>query len=280
MKKCTHEGLAYLVKQADVISPEQEEILWSTGILGRDKPLQLFWTVLYLLGINLALRAGQEHHALWSIGFDSQLSFAVRQGQHVVIYREDPGTKMNQGGLWHKKLLGKTVTIYPHHNRERCPVAALLKYHARLPVKHKSEALYLRPKCDSKAKESVWYCDVPVGINKLQCVVKEICDEAGFQGNFSNHSLWSTSATRMYQAGIDEQTICEIMGHRSNAVWAYKRTSEDLKWKASEMISSIAKAPHCETAVWKETKLWTHLTHCWNFLDLCNTLLCSNGLKV
>ncbi len=250
MKKCTREGIAHPVKQADVISPEQEEILWCTGILGKEKPLQLMRTVLFLLGINLALHAGQEHCALRSIGYDSQLSFAVRNGQRIVIYREDPGTKMNQGGLRHKKVPGKTVTIYPHPNRDRCPVAALLKYHARLPPKRKSDALYLWPKCDSKAKDSVWYYDIPVGINKLQSVVKEMCQEAGFQGNYSNHSLRSTSATRMYEAGIDEQIICKITGHRSNAVRAYKRTSEELKHKASATISCAAKSTH-ETTVWQ-----------------------------
>ena len=130
--------------------------------------------------------------------------------------------------------MSKTITIYPHPNRERCTVATLLKYHSRL--RRKCNALYLWPKCDSKCEDSVWYYDIPVGI-KLQTVVKDMCDEAGFQGHYSNHSLRSTSATRMYEAGIDEQTICEITGYRSNAVHAYKHTSEELKRKASETIS-------------------------------------------
>ncbi len=35
-----------------------------------------------------------------------------------------------------------------------------------------------------------------------------MCKEAGFEGKFMNHSLQSTSETRMYDGGIDEQTIC------------------------------------------------------------------------
>ncbi len=250
MKKRTREGLACPVKQADVITEDQENQLWTMGILGKDKPLQLLRTVLYLLGINLALRAGQEHRVLHSIatGHRNQLSFAVHDGKRVIIYKEDPGTKTNQGGIRHKKLLGKTVTIYPAMDRACCPVAALLKYHARLPPKRKCQALYLHPRCDSKSSDDVSYCDVAMGINKLQSAVKEMCEEAGFEGNFTNHSLRSTSATHMYQAGIDEQTICEITGYRSNAVRRYKRTSEDLKRKASQTIS-VPEKSHCETTV-------------------------------
>lgn len=64
MKKHTREGLCHPVKQADTIFPEQEEELWQKCILGKDNPVQLQQTLLYLLGINLALHAGQEHRNL------------------------------------------------------------------------------------------------------------------------------------------------------------------------------------------------------------------------
>lgn len=220
MKKRMRQGLAKPMKQADIITPEQEEELWQSGILGKDKPLQLLRTVLYLLGINLALRAGQEHHALRSIGRDSQLSFGVRNGQRIMIYKEDPGTKTNQGGLRHKKTPGKVVTIYPAENCTHCPVAALLKYHARLPPQRKCEALYLRPKSDAKCTDNVWYCDIPMGINKLQSAVKDMCREAGFTGNFSNHSLRSTCAL-MNKSSVNSQDIvpmqCKLTSiHQNN----------------------------------------------------------------
>ncbi len=120
------------------------------------------------------------------------------------------------------------MTIFPSDNPAHCPISVIYKYHTKLPSNRKIDALYLQPRSDNKARD-VWYCNMPIGINKLQSMVKEICEEAGFKGNYTNHSLRSMSATHMYRARIDEQTICEITGHRSNAVQVYKRTSETLK---------------------------------------------------
>ena len=64
MKSLSKQGLGIDKKQADVISVEQEEILWSTGILGSDKPQQLLNTMVYLIELNFPLRAGQEHRNL------------------------------------------------------------------------------------------------------------------------------------------------------------------------------------------------------------------------
>ena len=63
-----------------------------------------------------------------------------------------------------------------------------------------------------------WFYNSPVGVNKLQNVVKSVCEKAGLQGFYMNHSLRSTAATRMYQSNVSEQVIQEITGHRSLAV--------------------------------------------------------------
>ena len=64
----------------------------------------------------------------------------------------------------------------------------------------------------------VWYKDTPVGVNTLQKVVKSVCAQAGLNGHFTNQSLKSTSATRMFQRDTEEQVIQEFTGHRSLAV--------------------------------------------------------------
>ena len=60
-----------------MITYETEEILWQCGILGEHTPDILRDTVLYLLGVNLALCAGDEHYNLCRDvpELDSQLSF-------------------------------------------------------------------------------------------------------------------------------------------------------------------------------------------------------------
>ena len=64
MKERASRQLGTTHKQAQVISMNYENELWSKGVLGEDTPDKLCSTVLFLLGINLALRAGDEHQAL------------------------------------------------------------------------------------------------------------------------------------------------------------------------------------------------------------------------
>ena len=84
----------------------------------------------------------------------------------------------------------------------------------------------------------MWYLDRPAGQNKLRDVIKELCSKAKFDGFFSNHSLRSTSATKLYRNDVDEQLIQEITGHRSLAVRSYKRTCDKQRKLASNIIFS------------------------------------------
>ena len=131
---------------------------------------------------------------------------------------------MNKGGIKHRKVEAKEVHVYPVENVERCPLRIFLKYMSLLPYNRNCNSLYLQTK--KKYSPDCWYQDRPAGENKLCDVVQDICKKAGFPGFYSNHSLRSTAATRMYRSSLDEQLIQEITGHRSLAVRSYKRTSD------------------------------------------------------
>lgn len=64
MKEAAAKGIGTTPKQAEVITVEQENDLWERGFLGSDEPEKLRDTVLWLFGLNFALRAGQEHRSL------------------------------------------------------------------------------------------------------------------------------------------------------------------------------------------------------------------------
>ena len=69
---------------------------------GGDTPDKLRSTVLYILGVNCALRAGDEHYALRRPGgcTPSQLSFECNGlGVRCLVYKEDTVTKTNRGGI-------------------------------------------------------------------------------------------------------------------------------------------------------------------------------------
>jgi integrase len=83
-----------------------------------------------------------------------------------------------------------------------------------------------------------WFDDAPVGIHTLQCTIGRLCNDAGFDGFYTNHSLRATAATRLFSAGVDEQLICEKTGHRSDAIRGYKRTSEQQQELVSKIVQS------------------------------------------
>ena len=236
MKERASSGVGNAIKQAEVLTFTDEDLLWSQGLLGVHSPTALLNTVVFQLGLTCSLRAGKEHRSLRSIPFKSQFEF-VHDSQYNMFlrYTEDFGLKTNKGGLKHRSVECKVVDVYPINNVDRCPVKIFQTYLAHLPSNRVCQALYLQPRKKFNCKS--WYLDKPVGINTLQNVVKNLCETAGLPGYYTNHSLRSSSATRMYRSGIDEQIISEITGHRSIAVRSYKRTSQSQKQKASKIIS-------------------------------------------
>ncbi len=99
---------------------------------------------------------------------------------------------------------------------------------------------YLRPLACFNADGIGFSCQ-PLGIHKIENAVKDLCLQAGISGRHSNHSLRATSASRLYDAGIDEQLIQERTGHRSNAVRGYKRTSSKLQKKVTDTLCGGAR---------------------------------------
>ena len=64
MKERTAMNIGVVTKQAQLISYDQEEVLWQKGVLGEDTPDKLRDTVQFLLGFNFFLRAVGEHYSL------------------------------------------------------------------------------------------------------------------------------------------------------------------------------------------------------------------------
>ena len=236
MKQLSASGIKTPRKQADIISEEEEEALWSKCILGSDTPVKLADTLLYMLGLHFALRAGNEHRNLRFV--NSQLSLNTdKQGNRFLRYIEDTSKNM-QGGLRHRKVTPKQVDAYENKVQpSRCIVKIYEEYISHRPDAEnaiKNPAFYLRPL--SKPKSSIWFANQARGENELAKVVSRICNQGGLLGFRTNHSLRSTAASRLYNKGFDEQLIMETTGHRSNAVRGYKRTSDDQKKSISDAL--------------------------------------------
>ena len=244
-------------KQAAIITLGEEDFLWSKGVLGSENAKQLLNTMVYLIGLNFALRGGQEHRTL-SSGPTSQLKLRSNEHGQYLSYTEDV-SKTNQGGLKHRKCSPKSVVAFENtENPTRYIVKLYEKYISHCPVPSDDDApfpFYLRPL--EKPRGNIWYSNQCVGRHKLAQTVADICKKAGLSGYRTNHSLRASAATRMFDAEVDEQLICEVTGHRSNAVRSYKRTNAAQKRKLSSIVqgqgqsecaSSSTKSVHSEVS--------------------------------
>ena len=239
LKRLRRTGAGSSARQAAVLTEEEEEQLWAKGVLGSDKPKQLLQTIFFMCDKHFALRSGDEHRSL-RLGSTPNLliHFDPVSKRHYVEYREDVA-KNSQGGLRQRKLSGKCVRAYDNPERpDRCFVKLLQKYLSRRPDQC-PEAFYLKP---LSAEKNQWYAKSPIGHNTLKNLFREMCRSAGLHEpvRFTNHSLRRTAATRLYEAQVDEQLICEVTGHRSTAVRSYKRTSSALKEKVSDVLQGAA----------------------------------------
>ena len=83
-----------------------------------------------------------------------------------------------------------------------------------------------------------------------------MCADVGIQGFKTNNSLRVTTATRLFQAGVDEQLIMKRTGHRSlDGIHLYKRISSDQEEKVSQVLNSVGE--DLVPAVVKKLKLAT-----------------------
>ncbi len=229
MKKHALERISKAANSSDPISQDEEDRLWDEGVLGEDEPDVLCNTIMYLVGLTFALRGGREQRALCCPGHEPQIQVKRNdEGVEYLEYHKDLRTKTNQGGLNSRKVMPKVVCAYGHTNIDRNIVRLYKKYVSLLPTEAKSLALYKYSLARGRCSGHTWYADKPLGINTVTKTVKSMMQKIGADGRYTNHSLRVSAATRMFSSGIEEQIVKERTGHRSDAVRAYKRTSEHL----------------------------------------------------
>jgi integrase len=69
----------------------------------------------------------------------------------------------------------------------------------------------------------VWFSKMPIGEKSLATFVKDMMNEAGYKGNYTNHSLRTTTVNRMIDAGLNDGEIMNRTGHRSSTTIAKYR---------------------------------------------------------
>ena len=229
-------GIGVQKRQAEIITEEEEEIMWQKGLLGDSSPQVLLDTMVYCCGLYFALRSGCEHRRLRNT--PCQIQLVERIGERAYLEYTEDLSKNHPGGLKGHKIKPKVVR---HHANvdypERCFVRLFKWYRELCPADAPPHAFYLQPA--KKPTNTSWFSNRPLGHNQLGKTLTRQCSSAGIHGYKTKHSLRATSTSRLYQAGVDEQLVMERTGHRSlEGVRSYKRTSEQQREVLSDVLNS------------------------------------------
>ena len=229
MKDLTRRGIGLHKKQAQPITQEMEATLWEKEIFSRNTGRGLLNIVFWYSSKMFGLRAADEHRWLeveqFTIEADETGRFLRFSGR---------SSKNFQGGLHQRKVQAKDLRIYADESLgDRCAVSCFEYYLKLIPNKG---PFYRRPIGDNPPR----FSSQIVGVNTLKNIVKNFCTEAGFKGQFSNHSGKVSCATELFRNNIDEQLIMKQTGHRSvDAVRCYKRPTAEHE----KHVSSILQPP-------------------------------------
>ena len=104
----------------------------------------------------------------------------------------------------------------------------------------RNEAFYLRPKSKTLSFENS-----PVGSNTLNSILPNLCKVAGIKQKTS-HCLRVTCVSKLLNSGVEEKLIRERTGHRSNALFAYEKTSEKKVSHVSALLGADTKTEYKE----------------------------------
>ena len=136
------QGLGAKLKKAEPLTNDDEDVLWQKGALGDHTPQCLLDTLIFYIGMNFALRSGDEHRRLrfHPCQIEAQQD---ENGQQYLLYTEDV-SKNHRGGLVDRKVKPKqVVTIANVSNPERCVVRLFPKYISKRPEGAPDTAFYL-----------------------------------------------------------------------------------------------------------------------------------------
>ena len=235
-KELREEGHGSESKATEPITKQDEDKLWSSGVLSPSTPQGLLNAVFFLNGKNFALRGGAEHQCLKL----SQISRDVSpEGKLRYTYTENC-SKNRAGGFNQLSVPNKVVHQYEDVDAgERCHVCVLDKYFQKLPPNaYDLNVFYLRPVAKKPVDSRPWFISVAVGKNPLSNMLKTMCEEAGILGNKTNHSLRAYAATELFNAGVPEKVIQDCTGHRSlDGLRRYETISEQQKEAACKVLA-------------------------------------------
>ena len=244
LRQLRHDGIGVERKRAALITPDIESKLWESGVIGCYSPQALLHAVFFYNGKNFCLRGISEHQ---NLRFSQIVRISTSPSRYTYM---EFGSKNHSGGVGDRSE-GKVVSIVGTDSPFR-HVSILEKYLEKIPRDEitPDSSFYLTPLPFTPLGSRPWYFRDQYPRKKLQNMLKMMCQEAGVEGNFTNHSLRATGTTTLFDAGVPESIIQKRTGHRSlDALRTYERVTPSQELAVAKVLAPAMPATSAETPV-------------------------------
>ncbi|XP_077990940.1 uncharacterized protein KIAA1958-like [Glandiceps talaboti] len=236
-KQLKASGKGNLPLKSNPITEDHEKILLEAGQLCVKSPTAIL-NSLWLTNTKLfGLRGCNEHRQMkWG---DVQLA---TDGKGEYLLYNERLTKTRKGEPGNTRKFAPKAYATPT-KPDTCPVNIYKAFVQRRPQQMKCEdyPFYIGIEYNkSILQNGIWFKNQPIGVNKLNTIMKSMAKSAGLSDKLSNHSARKACVQRLLDAGVPPNTAAQLSGHKNPAsLNRYAVASDDQQRQMSDILTGI-----------------------------------------
>ena len=128
-------------------------------------------------------------------------------------------------------------------NNEKCPVKAYKVYTEKRPAEMKTDdaPFYLAVNNVKSGSGKPWFKKSPVGVNKLNTLMKTMAQKAGLGPNFKNHSGRKTMIQTLINNDVPPTDITQLPGYKNiQSITSYSTVSQKQELNMSHTLTGLS----------------------------------------
>ena len=217
------------------IQEDDIQKMYDTKVLSNQNPKALQFKVFFEICLHF-VRRGKE--GLRELRKDSFMVKTDDQGCRYVTITYNEKTKKDQGDSLRSTL--KEQRMYEIPNDPLDPVKSFELYISKLHPN--CNDFFQLPKADPS--DEIWYYGRPVGANKIGTFMQEISKASGLSRIYTNHCVRATAVTVLCNAGVEENDVICVSGHKNvQSLAPYRQSVSDSKRKSmSNCLASFGRS--------------------------------------
>ena len=227
---------------AEAIDATEVEQLCKQGALGAEDPVTLQQTIWWLISTQMGTRGRDEHH---KFRFGDFTIKETSYGTDFIEFSLERGTKTRTGET--EKSTNADARVFKPKmwatpdKPERYPVHIFRQFvHRRPPEMCQDDSPFYLSVNHKRAPGSYWYKKLPLGIHKIDGIMKNLAKIGALTGKKTNHSARKTQVQTLCGAGVADSAVMQLTGHKSvQSLNHYKKPSLEQQKHMSHCLATI-----------------------------------------